>query len=543
MKAKMVMAVGLVGLTFCAVGESVEISVPANETKVLSEDFGGVLSDPAADPIVKTGEGTLVVDVSRTGATKLAAGTMRLSSSEIVLPSTAGDIVIAGGVLDLNGGSVTIAQSEDAGAEPSIAGGSVIRNGTLVYNAGNALYFPWTSGTVVLDHVNATCKKNLFAFTGDTGDRSLVISNESSFVCAVKTSSQIMSSNYASGFQTRIEVCDHSTFSHLGAVIYIGQQKNRTTGRGALIVTGDSTAQTGDLYLSDYVGSTHDSVIAVTNATLEAQNIVMVHNGSNLGLDRLLASNAVLTVNSINPRSRWKDLNFVDLTDCRMNARKDGNWLNNEAPNDTWAVYESYRMAGLVTLCTDYDSKAVLKATMTGSGTIVKDGSGTLTFLGPQKYSGQTIVSNGTLVLSWDAATAASTGSKQGLESRKVIEGGDVYVAPEGAIKIAYTNAFAATRSLSVDGTLLVTTNADLTVPVALVKNFTLGDGAKILVDADSVSSTDKVPFLRVKDTYLCGTVKVVDTKGRPWSVKTAAGTDFTELLLKKEQGLTLVVR
>lgn len=540
MKTKMMMAVGLVGLTFCAVGESVEIFVPANETKVLSSDFGGVLSNPAADPIVKTGEGTLVIDVSRTGATKLAVGTMRLSSSEIALSSAAGDVVIAGGVLDLNGATNEVKQLD--GGEPAIGGGAIIRNGGIVFSGTN--YFPWTEGTVVLDHASlCSSTLQLFAYKGDTGDRRIVVSNASELVSTCKSSGTVMSSAYSSGFMTSIVVDDHSRFSY-GNEVYIGIRKNMSSsGRGEVLVLGGSEATATAFSFSDYIQGSHYSALAVTNSTLTADSVTGTHNGANSGNEFFMAKSSTLNVSTFNPKSRWSSLHYMVFDDCRIIPGKNSTVLENTSPKDQWAVYDVYTATGTVTIDSDYESKVALMATMKGSGTVVKTGSGNLTYFGPQTYTGGTIVSNGTLTLAWDAATAASTGSSKGLKSRKVIEGGDVYVAPEGAIKIAYTNAFAATRSLSVDGTLLVTTNADLTVPVTLVKNFTLGDGAKILVDADSVSATDKVPFLRVKNTYLCGTVKVVDTKGRPWSVKTAAGTDFTELLLKKEQGLTLIVR
>jgi autotransporter-associated beta strand protein len=330
-------------------------NVTLNPGTGASHSYSGVIADGATGmSLTKSGVGTqtLTGPNTYTGATTVSAGTLTLGASGVISDSSV--VNLDGGILNTADGVVETLHSIQA------------TTGKLLLGNSSAL------GSADITLLNDSVVHNI-----DVG------LNGTLRLAANKTLTQT-----ATGVTAQLAAGDSLTldigtggFAHLSGVI------NSGGGDGAVIKTGNGTLRvTGAT--SQWGGNT-----LIENGTLEFNTIANFDIVSSLGDgDNGGTNDAIIQIGSASTAATLKMIG----TEAKNSSNRTFQLGNAGGTIGVDNIAQTLTLSGII-------------SNADASGTLTKDGAGTLVLSGPNTYSGGTTVSNGILLV--NNTTGSGTGN------------------------------------------------------------------------------------------------------------------------------------
>ncbi|ENI4691444.1 fibronectin-binding autotransporter adhesin ShdA [Salmonella enterica] len=424
-------------------------------------------------------ETTATSDWDGSKLTKQGDGTLILSNTG----NDYGDTVIDGGILaakdaaSLGTGDVTIAESATLALSQGTldnnvtGGGQIVKSGSdeLIvtgdnnYSGGTTI----TGGTLTADHADSlgtgTIANSGVLQVGE-GELENTLSGTGSLVKTGTGELTLSGDNTYSGGTTiddGVLIADNADSLGTGAVanngvlqVGEGELKNTLSGSGSLVKIG-----TGELTLNgdnDYSGGT----------TID-DGVLIADNADSLGTGAV-ANNGVLQVGEGELKNTLSGTGSLVKTGTgELTLNGDNDYSGGTTIDDGVLIADHADSLG----SGDIDNSGVLKVgegelenTLSGTGSLVKTGTGELTLSGDNSYSGATTISDGTLI----AANVNALGSGD------IDNSGTLKLEAEGEFNLAnVTTQSGATTELAKGTTLNVdslTQQADSTLNIDLSK-------------------------------------------------------------------------
>jgi autotransporter-associated beta strand protein len=368
--------------------------------------FSGVVSSGG---LTKAGNGTLVLSGTNTyaSATTLNAGTLKISADAHLgtapAAPTAGQLAFDGGTLET---TATLSLSANRGIALGTAGGTLLTAGgtTLTTNAlvaGSGALTKAGNGTLVLGGANTyTGPTNLTAGSLQLGANNSLPSTSALTVASGATFD-------VNGKTDTIGSLAGAGTVTLGAgALTAGADNTSTTFSGVLSGTGTLTKSgTGTLTLSGSSANTSSGTTTVAAGTLQLGKTGAVNavggNAVTIGDGVGAAGSAHLTL-----------LAYQQIPDtAAVTINSDGRFLLNNFSEKI----DTVSGLGLIDLSTSgfltvgtHNGSSTFGGTISGTGTLIKEGSGSLTFTSAINFGGQLTLAGGTLALN---ATTLTVGT------------------------------------------------------------------------------------------------------------------------------------
>ncbi|EAW2984771.1 fibronectin-binding autotransporter adhesin ShdA [Salmonella enterica] len=423
--------------------------------------------------IVKSGSDELIVtgDNTYSGGTTISGGTLTADHAD----SLGTGAVANSGVLQVGEGELENTLS-GSGSLVKTGTGELTLSGDNTYSGGTTI----TGGTLTADHADSLGSSdidNSGVLKVGEGDLENTLSGSGSLVKTGTGELTLSGGNDYSGGTTIIGgtlTADHADSLGTGAVansgvlqVGEGELENTLSGSGSLVKTG-----TGELTLSgdnSYSGGT-----TIIGGTLTADHADSLGTGA-------VANSGVLQVgegeleNTLSGSGSLVKTGTGELTLSGDNSYSGGTTITDGTLTADHA--DSLGTGAVANSGVLQVGEGELENTLSGSGSLVKTGSGELTLSGDNDYSGGTIISDGTLI----AANVNALGSGN------IDNSGTLMLDAEGEFNLAnVTTQSGATTELARGTTLNVdslTQQADSTLNIDLSK--ANGESA---ITADSVT-------------------------------------------------------
>ena len=376
--------------------------------------------------ISATNAGASIVSLSGTGSVVLGSQTLGISNA-------AGSFT---GVISGSGGLILSAGTQVLGGENTYTGGTVINGGTLQIGTGTA------SGSIL---GNVADSGTLAIYRSDAFTFSGLITGSGGF------------SQLGSGVTTLTQAEPYSGVTNVAAGTLV-------LASGASIASSSSVGVTGTLDISAPSGTSIKSLTSTGTVELGSQTLTLTaasgtFSGVIQGSGNLVLAGGTETLTGINT---YTGTTTVTGGTLRLGSTLIANNITNNA-----AV--SFYSASAVTMT----------GVISGSGTVSQTGNGVTTLTANQAYTGQTLISYGTLALSGSANLTASSG-----------------VVDNATLDISAASGGASISTLSGGGTVqlgaqtLTLTNASGTFTGALAGTggFTLAGGIETLSGVSSLT-------------------------------------------------------
>jgi len=337
------------------------------DTQGFNATWSGVLSGSGS--LTKIGSGTLTLNGADTytGSTTLSAGTLVLGDSFTLQNST---LIYTGGTMNLDGmSSVTLG---GLSGNQNLAMFDTLASVTLTVGANNQ---DTTFSGVISG--NGSLTKN------GTGTLTLTGLNTYSGTTIINGGTLVMISNTAQG----------STSINNGTLILTGD-----TSQIATNIFANGTLQFDQGGDSSYSGSIFGNGTLIKSGTnnLTLGGVSTFNGTTTLSAGTLTLGNSQALANSVLIyNTGGGTLNFGTLTSATMGGLRG---------NQDLALANANAMAVTLTLGGGNQFSGY-SGNLSGPGSIIKTGTGTLTFSGVDTYAGNTTINAGTLVLSVNAAS------------------------------------------------------------------------------------------------------------------------------------------
>ncbi|MLQ38059.1 fibronectin-binding autotransporter adhesin ShdA [Salmonella enterica subsp. enterica] len=448
-------------------GDTFTVTSELDETAATSNWDGKTL--------FKEGDGTLILSNTANdyGNTNINGGTLSandaaaLGSGDVAIAENA-KLELSQGTLDNNvtgEGQIVKSGSDEliVTGDNNYSGGTTISDGTLIADHADSLGTGAVANSGVLQ-VGEGELENTLSGSGSlvkTGTGELTLSGDNDYSGGTTISGGTLTADHADSLGTGAVA--NSGVLQVGE----GELENTLSGSGSLVKTG-----TGELTLSG--NNTYSGGTTITGGTLTADHADSLGTGT-------IANNGVLQVgegeleNTLSGSGSLVKTGTGELTLSGDNTYSGGTTItggtliaDNADSLGTGAIANS----GVLQV-----GEGELENTLSGSGSLVKTGTGELTLSGDNSYSGTTTITDGTLI----AANVNALGGGD------VDNAGTLKLDAEGEFNLAnVTTQSGATTELSKGTTLNVdslTQQADSTLNIDLSK--TNGESA---ITADSVS-------------------------------------------------------
>ncbi|MCC5846508.1 MAG: autotransporter-associated beta strand repeat-containing protein [Verrucomicrobia bacterium] len=352
----------------------------------------------------------------------------RASSSSLTLRGAitgSGNLIVSGGGLSLLGENV------------NFSGNTIIRRGTLNWNANNAL---GTSTVTLNDASTGTSNTGLFRNANGTLTNSIVVANQGTGTTTIgRTTSGDTTVIYSGGITlNRSAVLSSGTEpAGLGVVRFSGS----ISGVGGVTISGNNVTElTGS---NTFAGTTNVSggtlaighASALQNSTLNtgsggSTQITFIAPGTQTYLlGGLSGSNSLgLGANNLTVGANGQSTQFSGILSGSGNFQKTGGGTLTLSGNNSYTGATTINGgtlqigsggttgslgAGAVTnngtLAFNRSNAHTVGNTIGGTGSVSIIGGGTTTFTGNNTYTGSTSVSSGTLVVNGNQTTATGT--------------------------------------------------------------------------------------------------------------------------------------
>ncbi|EBX9172428.1 fibronectin-binding autotransporter adhesin ShdA [Salmonella enterica subsp. enterica serovar Kandla] len=448
-------------------GDTFTVTSELDETAATSNWDGKTL--------FKEGDGTLILsntandygNTNITGGTLSANDAAALGSGDVAIAENA-KLELSQGTLDNNvtgEGQIVKSGSDEliVTGDNNYSGGTTISDGTLIADHADSLGTGAVANSGVLQ-VGEGELENTLSGSGSlvkTGTGELTLSGDNDYSGGTTISGGTLTADHADSLGTGAVA--NSGVLQVGE----GELENTLSGSGSLVKTG-----TGELTLSG--NNTYSGGTTITGGTLTADHADSLGTGA-------VANSGVLQVgegeleNTLSGNGSLMKTGTGELTLSGDNSYSGGTTItggtliaDNADSLGTGAIANS----GVLQV-----GEGELENTLSGSGSLVKTGTGELTLSGDNSYSGTTTITDGTLI----AANVNALGGGD------VDNAGTLKLDAEGEFNLAnVTTQSGATTELSKGTTLNVdslTQQADSTLNIDLSK--TNGESA---ITADSVS-------------------------------------------------------
>ncbi|EDV9740079.1 fibronectin-binding autotransporter adhesin ShdA [Salmonella enterica] len=425
--------------------------------------------------LTKQGDGTLILsntgndygDTEIDGGILAAKDAASLGTGDVTIAESA-TLALSQGTLDNNvtgEGQIVKSGSDEliVTGDNTYSGGTTISGGTLTADHADSLGSGDIDNSGVLKVGEGELENTLFGSGSlvKTGTGELALSGDNSYSGGTTITGGTLTADHADSLGT-------GTIANSGVLqVGEGELENTLSGSGSLVKTG-----TGELTLNgdnDYSGGT-----TITGGTLTADHADSLGSGD-------IDNSGVLQVgegeleNTLSGAGSLVKTGTGELTLSGDNSYSGGTTISG---GTLTADHADSLGSG------DIDNSGVLqvgegelKNTLSGSGSLVKTGTGELTLSGDNSYSGATTISDGTLI----AANVNALGSGD------IDNSGTLKLEAEGEFNLAnVTTQSGATTELAKGTTLNVyslTQQADSTLNIDLSK--ANGESA---ITADSVT-------------------------------------------------------
>ncbi|MBJ6031482.1 fibronectin-binding autotransporter adhesin ShdA [Salmonella enterica] len=449
-----------------------DVTIAENATLALSQGTldnnvtgGGQIVKSGSDELIVTGDntysggttitgGTLTADhadslgsgdIDNSGVLKVGEGDLEntLSGSGSLVKTGTGELTLSGGN-DYSGGTTIIGGTLTADHADSLGTGAVANSGVLQVGEGELENTLSGSGSLV-----------------KTGTGELTLSGDNSYSGGTTIIGGTLTADHADSLGT-------GTIANNGVLkVGEGDLENTLSGSGSLVKTG-----TGELTLSggnDYSGGT-----TIIGGTLTADHADSLGTGA-------VANSGVLQVgegeleNTLSGSGSLVKTGTGELTLSGDNSYSGGTTIIGGTLTADHA--DSLGTGTIANSGVLQVGEGELENTLSGSGSLVKTGTGELTLSGDNSYSGATTITDGTLI----AANVNALGSGN------IDNSGTLMLDAEGEFNLAnVTTQSGATTELARGTTLNVdslTQQADSTLNIDLSK--ANGESA---ITADSVT-------------------------------------------------------
>ncbi|EJD8841329.1 fibronectin-binding autotransporter adhesin ShdA [Salmonella enterica] len=449
-----------------------DVTIAENATLALSQ---GTLDNNVTGEgqIVKSGSDELLVtgDNNYSGGTTISGGTLTvdhadsLGSGDIdnsgVLKVGEGELENtlfgSGSLVKTGTGELTLNGDND------YSGGTTIDDGVLIADHADSLGTGAVANNGVLQ-VGEGELKNTLSGTGSlvkTGTGELTLSGDNTYSGGTTITGGTLTADHADSLGSGD--IDNSGVLQVGE----GELENTLSGAGSLVKTG-----TGELTLSG--DNTYSGGTTITGGTLTADHADSLGTGA-------IANSGVLQVgegeleNTLSGAGSLVKTGTGELTLSGDNSYSGGTTISGGTLTADHA--DSLGTGTIANSGVLQVGEGELKNTLSGSGSLVKTGTGELTLSGDNTYSGDTTIADGTLI----AANVNALGSGN------IDNSGTLMLEAEGEFNLAnVTTQSGATTELAKGTTLNVdslTQQADSTLNIDLSK--ANGESA---ITADSVT-------------------------------------------------------
>lgn len=347
------------------------------------------------------------------------AGKLRTTAPNL-LPNGAGNgDLIVNGTLDLNGTSQSINGLTGTGVIDNTAVGPVTL--TLGNNnaASSSCVFQDTGGSLTLIKTGTASLTLAYASTHsggltNSGSGNIVPQNNAAF----GSGSVVM--NGGTIYAASADYTIGNTLALNGANLRVGGGNNRTltwsgpitaTGNSGLIADGGTTGVTisgsldisGATFSSNSGGIAHtiSGVITGTGGTVTVTAGTLNLNGSNTFSGSFRSSQGILVIgNALAMQNATLDMNSADAGTLNLN--------NLSATLGALTGSRNLALGNGTVSIGNNSSNTTYSGVMSGNGSLVKTGNGTLTLAGANNYAGTTTVNAGTLALGANNALPAT---------------------------------------------------------------------------------------------------------------------------------------
>jgi autotransporter-associated beta strand protein len=381
-------------------------------------EFAGLIVDSAsgATSLVKNGTGTWILSGANTytGNTTLNAGTLQLSGNGAL---GSGSITLAGGTLDLGGKSLTNTIS-------GLTGGGFV-NGTITNDGGN---YAFQDGTIsaVLAGTSGLAK---------TGVGTLALTANNSFTGSTTISAGNLSISQVGALASTSGV----TLDNATALLYTGSAA--TLDRSISVTSGTGTIRnngSGLLTLSGALAKDGTTLtlqggsngITVSGAISGASaNSDLVIDGGTVTLASANSYNGptyIINSGTLNANTAGA-LPTGTLSAVTINGSSTLSLGDNQSVASLSGTSGSSVNLNAKTLTINGSSDTTYSGGVSGTGNLVKNGSGNQTLAGATTYTGSTTINSGTLI----AAAANAAGSTSNVV---INNGGSFLVTADDAI-------------------------------------------------------------------------------------------------------------
>ncbi|RJJ51019.1 fibronectin-binding autotransporter adhesin ShdA [Salmonella enterica subsp. enterica serovar Lubbock] len=419
--------------------------------------------------------------------TKQGDGTLILSNTG----NDYGDTVIDGGILaakdaaSIGTGDVTIAESATLALSQGTLDNNVTGEGQIVKSGSDELIVTGdnnysggttiTGGTLTADHADSLGTgaiansgvlqvgegelENTLSGAGSlvkTGTGELTLSGDNSYSGTTTITGGTLTADHADSLGT-------GTIANSGVLqVGEGELENTLSGSGSLVKTG-----TGELTLSG--DNTYSGGTTITGGTLTADHADSLGSGD-------IDNNGVLQVGEGELKNTLSGTgSLVKIGTGELTLSGDNTYSGGTTIDDGVLIADNADSLGTGTIANNgvlQVGEGELKNTLSGTGSLVKIGTGELTLNGDNDYSGGTTIDDGVLIA--DNADSLGTGT---------VANNGVLQVGEGELK----NTLSGTGSLVKIGTGELTLSGDNTYSGGT----TIDDGVLIAANVNALSGGD----------------------------------------------------
>ncbi|EPP3205251.1 fibronectin-binding autotransporter adhesin ShdA [Salmonella enterica subsp. enterica serovar Catumagos] len=472
--------------------------------------------------LTKQGDGTLILsntgndygDTEIDGGILAAKDAASLGTGDVTIAENA-KLALSQGTLDNNvtgEGQIVKSGSDEliVTGDNTYSGGTTISGGTLTADHADSLGTGTIANSGVLQ-VGEGELENTLSGSGSlvkTGTGELTLSGDNTYSGGTTISGGTLTADHADSLGSGD--IDNSGVLKVGE----GELKNTLSGSGSLVKTG-----TGELTLGG--DNTYSGGTTITGGTLRADHADSLGTGA-------IANSGVLKVGEGELKNTLSGSGSLVKTGTgELTLSGDNTYSGGTTISDGTLIAASVNALG----SGDIDNSGVLKVgegelknTLFGSGSLVKTGTGVLTLSGDNTYSGGTTISDGTLI----ADHADSLGSGD-------IDNSGVLKVGEGELK----------NTLSGSGSLVKTGTGELTLSgdnKTYSGDTTIADGTLIAANVNALGSgnIDNSGTLMLDANGAFKLANITTHSGATTAL--AAGSTLYASQLTQENGSTLSI-
>ncbi|EDT7007120.1 fibronectin-binding autotransporter adhesin ShdA [Salmonella enterica subsp. enterica] len=352
-------------------------------------------SDWGGSKLTKQGDGTLILsntgndygDTEIVGGILAAKDAASLGTGDVTIAESA-TLALSQGTLDNNvtgEGQIVKSGSDEliVTGDNTYSGGTTISGGTLTVDHADSLGTGTIANSSVLQ-VGEGELENTLSGTGSlvkTGTGELTLSGDNSYSGGTTITGGTLTADHADSLGT-------GTIANSGVLkVGEGELENTLSGTGSLVKTG-----TGELTLSG--DNTYSGGTTITGGTLTADNADSLGTGA-------VANNGVLQVGEGELKNTLSGTgSLVKIGTGELTLSGDNTYSGGTTIDDGVLIADNADSLGTGAVANNgvlQVGEGELKNTLSGTGSLVKIGTGELTLSGDNTYSGGTTISGGTL--------------------------------------------------------------------------------------------------------------------------------------------------